>query len=96
MQQLCDADASGAEVAQYEVFLPKGKIMLCGHHMQSSWPAMQETGGIVALRIDAVDNEAFTILSNTEDMESAALDDMQDAMLDLRPKWQEPQYDEQG
>ena len=88
MQLLCDADASGAEVAQYEVYLPKGKIVLCGHHMQSSWPAMKETGGIVALRIDAIDGEAFGILSFYEDDDhgfNSAMDGMQAAMLESRP-----------
>ena len=84
--QSCDADAKGSEVAQYEVYLPKGKLLLCDHHMQSSWPAMQETGGIVALRIGAVDNEAFDILSSKSDA-SNALDFMQKVMLESRPEY---------
>ena len=91
--QSCDADAKGSEVAQYEVYLNSGKnLLLCDHHMQSSWPAMKETGGIVALRIDAVADTAYGILDFESEDVASAIDVMQDAMLDLRPKWQEPQY----
>lgn len=82
MHLLCDADANGAEVAQYEVYLPEpGKrILLCGHHMRESWPAMQETSGIVALRMDAVDKESFDILRTPGEDGNSAFTVMQTAI----------------
>ena len=45
--------------------------MLCDHHMQAAWPAMEKTGGIVTLRIDAVADNAYGILTNEDDGISA-------------------------
>ena len=90
MQLLCDADANGAEVAQYEVYLPEPgkKLMLCNHHMQVSWPAMQKTGGIVALRIDAVERESCEILSiRSGEHVTSTLEQMQEVMMLEKSKW---------
>lgn len=40
--ELCDADASGAEAATFEIITPRGgRLMLCGHHARSLWPVME-------------------------------------------------------
>ena len=60
--ETCDATASGAETAKYEVYLGSGKghLALCGYHLREAWPALSR--GSVAILISAVEDHGASIL----------------------------------
>jgi len=58
MEELCDATASGAEVATMHIRIPPGILMFCDHHYRANWGALKKAyprGQVTALDMTLVD-----------------------------------------